>query len=494
MTLSKENQTAEDKPVSESFIIVSRDTRPGAKDIEIENLTVKLPDNKGTTLLNNLTTTIKQGEVIILTGESGAGKTTAVKALLGKWDTGSGHISIPENFKVRAISQHIKLPNATMRGILNLTPTGQYIFTDRQLRDALIKVGLPQLVQHVPGQQAEILLDSLVTDARSLLATGAGMAELEENLTARAEALAKEQFEYAQSVPEAQRMNFAEQLAGVLSDALADNAPRPEATAALAGKIVDRIDATLARIVTNGLQHAVQQAAHYNARGKIFWPRLSMTADKAAYFNWCVKQSLDSQLGRYLKNKDTEDPSREIRLNDAQKTQIVRELAAGVQSEVNTKYVSKGVLSTAFNLVAWPLHLLTLRVRASRTAKELTQSLSFFMDRQVLKGDTLARQLSGGQLKKLMAARALLHKPDLLVMDEITTGVDDGSKRGIYKEILDALPKETTVISILHDLELTDLHTMHARLENKTLTFTKVDAADPAVRLCPTCPQRPKGP
>lgn len=502
MTVQNENrETAEDTAASETLIIVSRDPRPGAKDIQIDNLTVKLPDSKGTVLLKDLTATIKQGEVIILTGESGAGKTTAVKALLGKWDTGSGHISMPENLKIRAISQHIKLPNATMRGILNLTPSGQYIFTDRQLRDALLKVGLPQLVQHIPGQQAEILLDGLLAETRTLLESGEGtamtkeaMSALEEKLVALAAEWTTGQFEYAQCVPHELRAAFAEQLPTVFADILKDNAPRKKDTAALAGKIVDTIDATLARIVTNGLQKSVEQTAHYNTRGKIFWPRMPMTPSKAAYFNWCVKNSLESHLGRYLKNKDTEDPSREIRLNEAQAALIASELAAGVRNEVNSKHVRSGALTAAFNAVAWPLHLLTVHLRASRTAKELTKSLSFFMDRQVVKGDTLTRQLSGGQLKKLMAARALLHKPDLLVMDEITTGVDTGAKRTIYKEILDALPKETTVISILHDLELTDMHTMHARLENKTLTFTKVDPAAPVAKPCETCQQKPKGP
>ncbi len=486
---SAQKKTEDDAPLQDSFIIVSRDKRL-RKDIIIKNLTVRLPDKNGTVLLKDLTHTIKPGERIILTGESGAGKTTTLKGLLGKWDTGSGHISIPEDLKIRAISQHVNLSNTTMRGILNLTPSDQYIFSDRELRDALTKVGLPQLVQHIPGQQAEVLTDDLMEEARTLLTPFKGksvskeeLAEIEGKLIAKTEELAHKQFDYAQHVPQEQRQYIADQLSAVLADTLGGNAPSKKKTTSIANAIADKIDETLCGIVTDGLEKAVKQTAYFNARAKIFWPRAPLTETKAKFFAWGMRRSLNGNLKRYMKNADTEDTSREILINKQQSKQIVKELADSFKNDVMTNYVTrggiKGALSMMFNLVTWPLDIIRIRLRAAKAAKELSQSLAFFMERQTVKGDTFSRQLSGGQKKKLMAARAMLHKPDLLVMDEITTGLDDASKQVIYKEILDALPPETTVISILHDLELTDLHTTHAHLENKTLTFTKVKPGKP---------------
>jgi ABC-2 type transport system ATP-binding protein len=47
-------------------------------------------------------------------------------------------------------------------------------------------------------------------------------------------------------------------------------------------------------------------------------------------------------------------------------------------------------------------------------------------------GDRLAGDLSGGMRQKLGVIRAMLHRPDLLVLDEPTTGVDPVSRRDLW--------------------------------------------------------------
>jgi ABC-2 type transport system ATP-binding protein len=46
--------------------------------------------------------------------------------------------------------------------------------------------------------------------------------------------------------------------------------------------------------------------------------------------------------------------------------------------------------------------------------------------------DRLAGQLSGGMLRKLAVIAAMLHRPELLVLDEPTTGVDPVSRSGLW--------------------------------------------------------------
>ena len=69
------------------------------------------------------------------------------------------------------------------------------------------------------------------------------------------------------------------------------------------------------------------------------------------------------------------------------------------------------------------------------------------------KKDSTPQQLSGGMKRRLMIARALIHKPRLLILDEPTAGVDVEMRRGMW-EFLRRMNKEgTTIILTTHYLE-----------------------------------------
>jgi ABC-2 type transport system ATP-binding protein len=61
-------------------------------------------------------------------------------------------------------------------------------------------------------------------------------------------------------------------------------------------------------------------------------------------------------------------------------------------------------------------------------------------------GDRLAGKLSGGQRRKLGAAMALLPSPELLVLDEVTTGVDPVSRMGLWRMIAGAAAEGAAVV------------------------------------------------
>lgn len=62
--------------------------------------------------------------------------------------------------------------------------------------------------------------------------------------------------------------------------------------------------------------------------------------------------------------------------------------------------------------------------------------------------------LSGGQSQKILIARALMGKPDLLILDEPSTGVDIGSQKEIYG-FLTRINRESgiTIVSVEHNLD-----------------------------------------
>ncbi len=58
-------------------------------------------------------------------------------------------------------------------------------------------------------------------------------------------------------------------------------------------------------------------------------------------------------------------------------------------------------------------------------------------------------QLSGGQMQKVLIARALMNHPNILILDEPTAGVDETSRQAIY-QLLKELNKKMTIIMITH--------------------------------------------
>ena len=69
------------------------------------------------------------------------------------------------------------------------------------------------------------------------------------------------------------------------------------------------------------------------------------------------------------------------------------------------------------------------------------------------KRDTAARMLSGGMKRRLMIARALVHEPKLLILDEPTAGVDIELRRSMWDFLKEINEAGTTIILTTHYLE-----------------------------------------
>ena len=69
------------------------------------------------------------------------------------------------------------------------------------------------------------------------------------------------------------------------------------------------------------------------------------------------------------------------------------------------------------------------------------------------KRNDIGRELSGGMKRRLMIARALVHEPELLVLDEPTAGVDIEMRREMWSFLRDLNGNDTTIILTTHYLE-----------------------------------------
>jgi ABC-2 type transport system ATP-binding protein len=69
------------------------------------------------------------------------------------------------------------------------------------------------------------------------------------------------------------------------------------------------------------------------------------------------------------------------------------------------------------------------------------------------KRNKMARGLSGGMKRRLMIARALVHEPRLLILDEPTAGVDIEIRRSMWDFLRDINARGTTIILTTHYLE-----------------------------------------
>jgi len=69
------------------------------------------------------------------------------------------------------------------------------------------------------------------------------------------------------------------------------------------------------------------------------------------------------------------------------------------------------------------------------------------------KRDVVTRTLSGGMKRRLMIARALVHDPKLLILDEPTAGVDIENRRSMWDLLREINRSGTTIILTTHYLE-----------------------------------------
>ena len=125
---------------------------------------------------------------------------------------------------------------------------------------------------------------------------------------------------------------------------------------------------------------------------------------------------------------------------------------------------------TAAENIAFPLHL------SDADSKTINRRVGELLDLIDLPdiGPAMPHELSGGELQRVAVARALAHKPSLLLADEPTANLDSATGIGITQIMITLCRSQgCTLIMATHDLELIALADRSIRLrDGMTVTYT----------------------
>ena len=136
--------------------------RPAAQ-LALESLTLH-PPQSGRVLIRDLNLVLKPGDALLITGESGCGKSSLLRAIAGLWNTGSGVIHHPPLESFFFLPQQPYLQWGTLRSQL-IYPSAHSRLSDAQLLAILEEVHLPRLAERMGGLDA-------VHDWEKLLSVG----------------------------------------------------------------------------------------------------------------------------------------------------------------------------------------------------------------------------------------------------------------------------------------------------------------------------------
>ncbi len=105
-------------------------------------------------------------------------------------------------------------------------------------------------------------------------------------------------------------------------------------------------------------------------------------------------------------------------------------------------------LSVYENLIVYARYFDIRKKDAVRLARVLLE----FVELQD-KGGVQIEHLSGGMKHRLLLARALINNPDLLILDEPTTGLDPHSRRAVWDKLNHLKVRNTTLLLTTHYME-----------------------------------------
>jgi vitamin B12/bleomycin/antimicrobial peptide transport system ATP-binding/permease protein len=125
---------------------IKRGETEGNTMLRLNDLSVTLDD--GTAVVGETEILIEPGERVLVSGESGTGKSTLVRAIAGLWPWGGGSIDFHANRRLFMLPQKPYVPSGTLRRAAAY-PAAAEDWSIEQIGEALDKVGLGHLTERI---------------------------------------------------------------------------------------------------------------------------------------------------------------------------------------------------------------------------------------------------------------------------------------------------------------------------------------------------------
>jgi peptide/nickel transport system ATP-binding protein len=423
----------------------------------------------GHVLLDGVSFALSAGRVLALVGASGSGKTTTGLALLGEHSPGvsvSGHVEV--HGRVGFVPQQpasalnpVRRLGAVFREIAALHDGDPGELVDKALRRARVPADLLRRYPHQlsGGQQQRVVLaQALVGDPAVLVADEPTTGQ---DALTRAEVVDELAAVVAQGVA----------LVLLTHDVEVVRALADEIVVLRAGRVVEAGPAH--ELLTNPredytralLDATPQEFAEVSERT----PRLRVRGLTARYRNATVLHDVDLEVGERLavvgrsgSGKTTlgrclaglhQQATGEVLLHDRPLARSLRRRSRAALAAVQYVFQDARGSFDEHRPVLDQVARTAVRLRGVRPAEARTSALAA-LARVGLDPDTvlrLPRGLSGGELQRAALVRALLAEPEVLVCDEITSGLDAVTRAGLL-DLLASVPCALVLIS--HDLDV----------------------------------------